>query len=276
MKLFKSRETSVSRRSARLWMLRLRKFGLIAAVVGIIAGGGVYGWKQGSFARAGAWVRSETLATTASAGFKINDVIVTGRAHIARDDLLKHLAVRQGDPIFGVSVDEAQKSIAGISWVKSVRVTRRLPDAIIIDIAEREPAALWQYQKKISVIDAEGRTLTSDRVDEFQSLPLVVGEDAPQHAAELLGLLKNEPEISSQFSSAVRVGGRRWDLRLKSGLSVKLPENETELALSRLAKEEQQNHLLKKALNAIDLRIPDEMVVEPLSGAEAGKDKNTI
>jgi cell division protein FtsQ len=250
--------------------------GVIAAAFLIVVGGGFYGWKHGSFARAGAWAHQGVVSASLSAGFKIDEVIVTGRLHIERGDILKHLAVHQGDPIFGVSVDEAQKSLAEISWVKDVRVTRRLPDKIYIDIAERKPAALWQYQKKMSVIDADGRTLTTDNLDEFQSLPLVVGEDAPQHTADLLNLLAAEPSVEEQVASAVRVGGRRWDLRLKNGLSVKLPEKDTELALSRLAKEQADHALFRKQITSIDLRLPDEMVVEPTAEVAGEKTKKTI
>lgn len=278
MKLFRLREGSLSRRGVRVWTLRFRKFGIIAAVLGLVVGGGVYGWKHSSFARAAGFARGEILSTTSSAGFKINEVIVTGRMHIERGDILKHLAVHQGDPIFGMSVDDAQHSLAEISWVKHVSVTRQLPDKIFIDIAERKPAAIWQYQKKMSVIDDEGRTLTSDGLDEFQSLPLVVGEDAPEHTADLLKLLSAEPGVADQVASAVRVGGRRWDLRLKNGMSVKLPEKDAELALSRLAKEQGDHALFQKQITSIDLRLPDEMVIEPTAaeGVTADKAKKTI
>jgi cell division protein FtsQ len=277
MKLFGMREGSLSRRSARLWMLRFRKFGIMAAAVALVAGGGYYGWKHGSFSRAATLAHAEMLSTTSGAGFKVNEVIVTGRIHIKRDVILKQLAVKQGEPIFGVSVDAAQKALTEISWVKNVSVTRRLPDKLIIEITERKPAALWQYQKKISVIDADGRVLTSEDLDSFQSLPLVVGEDAPLHAVELLNLLKAEPSVEKELASAVRVGGRRWDLRLKNGLLVKLPENDTELALSRLAKEQEERKLFDKLITAVDLRIPDEMVIEPVNGGSAeDKNKKTI
>lgn len=277
MKLFGMREGSLSRRSARLWMLRFRKFGIMAAAVALVAGGGYYGWKHGSFSKAATFARAEMLSTTTAAGFKVNEVIVTGRIHIKRDTILKQLDVKQGEPIFGISVDDAQRSLAEISWVKDVSVTRRLPDKIVIEIVERKPAALWQYQKKISVIDADGRPLTSEDLDSYQSLPLVVGEDAPLHTAALLNLLKAEPSVEKEIASAVRVGGRRWDLRLKSGLLVKLPENDAELALSRLAREETDHQLFNKLITAVDLRIPDEMVIEPANGGSVeDKDKKTI
>jgi cell division protein FtsQ len=129
----------------------------------------------------------------------------------------------------------------------------------------------------MSLIDDEGRTLTSDNLDEFQSLPLVVGEDAPEHTADLLKLLGAEPSVADRIASAVRVGGRRWDLRLKNGMTVKLPEKDAELALSRLAKEEADRRLFNRQITSIDLRLPDEMVVEPTNVGVAGdKNKKTI
>ncbi len=277
MKLFNLRGGSPSRRSLRMWMLRFRKIGMIALAAGLVFGGGIYGWKHGSFARAATLARGEMLSSSTQAGFKVDDVIVTGRIHITKDEILQHLGVRQGDAIFGVSIDAARASLSEIPWIKAVSVTRQLPDKIIIDLTERKPAALWQYQKKMSVIDAEGRALTSDHLDEYQSLPLVVGEDAPEHAADLLNLLQAEPTVAEQVASAVRVGGRRWDLRLKNGMSVKLPEKDAELALSRLAKEEADAKLFHREITAIDLRIPDELVIEPSNPAPAeDKNKKTI
>lgn len=274
MKLFRLRESSGSRRSARVWMLRFRKFGMIAALACLVPGAGFYAWKTGAFARAGDWIGAKTLAVTASAGFTVDEILVTGRIHVSRDELLRRLDVRRGQPVFGVSVEKAQQALSEISWIRSVTVTRRLPDKIIVEVAERAPVALWQYHKKLSVIDREGRTLTSDNLDAFQSLPLVVGEDAPQHAAALLDLLQAEPSVAAEFASAVRIGGRRWDLRLKNGLLVRLPEHEEGLALSRLARHQREG-LLTKDISSIDLRLPDEMIVLPAATAK-GDNKKTI
>jgi len=159
--------------------------------------------------------------------------------------------------------------------VKDVSVTRRLPATIVVEITERVPAALWQYQKKISVIDLSGRALTSKNLEAYKSLPLVVGEDAPLHIAGFLALMQAEPDVARELASAVRVGGRRWDLRLKNGLLVKLPEQDTELALRKLASQQVKNGLFGKDILAVDLRIPDQMVVEPAVTAQ-GTAKKTI
>ncbi len=273
MKFFGKRGPNLSRRGMRLFVLRFKTAGIALGLILLASGSGLYGWRTGSFARAGDYISAKTLKITASAGFRVKDILVTGRDHIEANDLLSHLNVAHNAPIFGIDIAFAQKSIASIPWVQDVTVTRRLPDKIVVQITERDPVALWQYQKKLSLIDETGRVLTSRGLEAYQSLPLVVGEDAPEHIKELLGLLKAEPEVADELQSAARIGGRRWDLHLKSDMTVKLPEEDVELALRQLVAMAENDHLLEKNIKNIDLRIPDQMVVEPVQTTETDQKK---
>lgn len=264
MKLFKKREAPLSRRSFRLWMLRLRRFGIAFCVVSLTAAGSYYVWKNGVVTRTTDWVSEKTLSVTASAGFRVTDIFVTGRARIPAVELIAHLDIRQNAPIFGVDITKAQQSLSEIAWIQDVTVTRRLPGTIYIDIKERVPAALWQYQKKLSVIDHTGRVLTSKNLRNYKDLPLVVGENAPESVTEILKYLNAEPEIANEIESATRVGSRRWDLKLKNGKTVKLPERETEYALRKLVSLQKKQGIFEKNIATIDLRVPDQIVVEPL------------
>lgn len=214
------------------------------------------------------------LSLTANAGFKVKDILVTGRSQIPAEELLSRLSIKADDPIFGIRMEEAQKSLTDIPWVKDVIISRRLPDKIIIELKERVPVALWQYQKKISVIDQEGIVLTSAALDRYQQLPLVVGEDAPKYTPELMNLLSAEPAIADLLTSAVRVGGRRWDLHLKNNMSVKLPEQNVELALRHLVTAGEQKNIFDRQIISIDLRQPEKIVVEPVASVQETSDKN--
>lgn len=271
MKLFKKREAPRSRRSNRLWLLRFRKLGLVLAAVATIGGATYYAVANGTLGKIASFAHDKTLSVTAGMGFRVKEIIITGRHRTEPKELLAALGIRQGDAIFATDIDIAQAKLSEISWAKEVSVTRRLPDAIVIDLKEREPVALWQYQKKISVIDGTGRALTSKNLDKYRDLPLVVGEDAPLHVEPLLDLLRAEPDIAKEITSAIRVGGRRWDLRMNNGLTVKLPEQDTELALRKLAAQQDKSGLFGRNIAGIDLRIPDQMVVEPLPEPEPKK-----
>lgn len=261
-KFWKKRDSSSSRRTTRVWVLRAKKFGLSLAVIAAIGFSGFYAWKNGVFSAFGDFVYNKTLSVSANLGFRVNDVIIRGRHQISQGDLLARIDIKQGQPIFSVSLSDAQQSLSGISWVEEASVSRRLPNTIVVDIRERAPVALWQYQKKVSVIDKSGQPLTSSNVAAWQDLPLIVGEDAPQHVTEILDLMLAEPEIAGQLSSALRIGDRRWDLRLKNGMLVKLPEENVGLALRQLAMQQEMHQILAKNIQTIDLRIPEKFVVE--------------
>ncbi len=263
MTFWKKRDKSGSRRNTKVWVSRLRRFGILLTVIVAITASGFYAWKNGIVASFGTFVHEKTINITAAMGFRVGEVLVTGRKHISQEDLLARLNVDEDMPIFSVSLTEARDNLSEIPWIEDAVVSRRLPDKIVVSITERVPAALWQYQKKISVIDENGLTLTSSSVETYKNLPLVVGEDAPEHVTEIVSLLKAETSIAPNVASAVRVGGRRWDLHLKNGMTIKLPENNVELALSRLAEAQEKSGLMNGKAAAIDLRIPEKFVILP-------------
>jgi cell division protein FtsQ len=253
---------------------RLKTAGIYAGCVAAVCGVSFALWKSGSFARIGTFASEQTYALTAAAGFRVDEIVITGRSHVPQDQILKRLGAAHGASIFSVDLEEAKAALLEIPRLKEARVSRRLPSRIVVSIAEREPVALWQYNKKISLIDADGVILSSDNLDAYGDLPLVVGDDAGKTAAALFALLKAEPEISSEIASAARVGDRRWDLHLKNGVVVMLPAQDAELALARLARVEARDKILSKDILRIDLRLPDKMVVEPNARKDvaAGKD----
>ena len=64
--------------------------------------------------------------------------------------------------------------------------------------------------------------------------------------------------------AAVRVGGRRWNLRLNNGADVLLPEGAEAPAMARLMELQTAQALLDRPVQALDLRLPDRLVVRPL------------
>jgi cell division protein FtsQ len=265
----KKSDDSRSRRSSRLRMLQVRGFALLAVALAAVAAIGFAGYQGDSFKKFGDRVTAQALEYTADAGFKVKNILVTGRAQIPSDELLAHLSIKKDMPVFGVDIAGAQKSLTAISWVKDVSISRRLPDTIVVALQERAPMALWQYQKKISLIDQEGVVLASSGLSAWQQLPLIVGEDAARHVMELTALLNAEPAVAGALVSAAWVGKRRWDLRLKNGISVKLPEQDVELALRRLAALDEQKKILDRTIAGIDLRQPEKVVIKPAAVAAA-------
>ena len=211
----------------------------------------------------GPTLRDRLGRATAGFGLTVQHVVVEGRDKTPEALLRAAIGVAPGDPILGFSVAAAQARIETLSWVRQATIERQLPDTIVVSLAERRPFAVWQFQGKFVLIDRAGQVVADQDLSAFGQLPLVVGAGAPAAAAGLLDLLGNRPDLSSRVIAAVRVGERRWNLRLNTGADVLLPEGQEEAALNKLAELQSSIALLDRPLQSVDLRLPDRLVVRP-------------
>lgn len=202
-------------------------------------------------------------------GIKVQDVTIEGRANTPEPLLEAALGVNKGDDIYGFSVEQARERIEKLSWVQSVSVERRLPGTVVVELQEKRPFAIWQHNGQFQLIDRNGAVVTNEDLGNFASLPLVVGDGAPEHAVALLDALSRYPGLQTRVVAAVRVGGRRWNLRLNTGADVMLPEGEEDPALKRLTELQSADSLLDRPLSVIDMRLPDRLVVRPATDSHA-------
>ena len=192
---------------------------------------------------------------------RVQTITIDGLKNTPEPLLRAALGVSVGDPILAFSVEDARARIEALSWVEHVAVERRLPGTIYVAITERRPFAIWQSQGKFLLIDRDGQTVTNEDVAAFGELPLVVGAGAPAHAAVMLDLLTNFPDVHDHVTALVRVGERRWNLQIKSGMVVMLPEGHEDAALQRLHELQSSQSLLDRPLVSLDLRLPDRLAV---------------
>jgi cell division protein FtsQ len=147
-------------------------------------------------------------------------------------------------------------------------VPKLFPDRLAITVTEREAFALWQTGGQIYVIADDGTVLESFLSRAVLALPIVVGAGAASRAKTILALLDRHPNLRSNVRASVLVGERRWNLRLKNGIDVKLPETDIGQALDRLAALDRERRLLSRDISIVDLRLPDRVTVR-LSDAVA-------
>jgi cell division protein FtsQ len=257
----KSRPAAARRRPrAKLTrrMLRLAAYGIASAAA---LSGSTYAVESGWADKQVTLVANRLIQITAQSGFRVRNVLVEGRVETKSGDILAALKAERGAPLLDIDVAAAKARLEGLPWIKSAEVERQLPDTLRVKVEERKPFALWQLGQRLSVIDREGVVIVKDNVGRFADRPLVVGEGAERRAAEILDLVASEPAISKAVDAAVLVSGRRWNLRLKGGIEVRLPEEGMDAAWHRLARMERETRLLNKAITAIDLRQTDRVIV---------------
>jgi cell division protein FtsQ len=218
-----------------------------------------------------ATMQTRILVTSGQIGLSVQEILVDGRVETPAAEVLAVLEVSRNSPILGFQPADARAKLEKLAWVKTASVERWLPNTIYVRLTEREPLALWQRQGRLTLVDREGAEIRGADVSHFSQLPVVVGDDAPPHAATLVALLATEPALAKRVSAAVRVGARRWNVNLEMGdgrtIEVQLPEINPATAWARLAELEQANGLLEHNIITVDLRIPDRLVVRVIKEA---------
>lgn len=203
------------------------------------------------------------MQQTAQLGFRLQDVRLVGASPQSSADILRAADLTRGAPLLGLDLDAARQRIEQVGWVKSARVTRLLPDSVVISVDERKLLAVWEHDGKTGVIDADGVVAQEADPARFASLPLVVGDGANVAAAAILPSVLSRPRLAARLDALVRVDDRRWDLRLKGGTIVQLPASDEEAALIRLDQLDQQSRILDLGFSRIDLRDPEMVAVRP-------------
>lgn len=263
----------------RLNMSPLQKLAAGGVAVTALVVGSAVVWHSGMIQRTTQDAVNGVLAATAKAGFRIQEITISGRGRTSTDDIVAALAASHGAPILGVDLERVKDRLEAIPSVRVAAVERRLPDSLHLALVERQPVAIWQNNGEHVLVDRDGHQIPG-AIAGFEDLPLVVGDGAGVRADELLTMLAAEPELASRVKAAVRVANRRWNLMLddpKNGLEVRLPEDQPEAAWHRLAQLERDRALTTRQVHMVDLRTPDRMVLKterPATPAEALKRKD--
>lgn len=230
-------------------------------VLAAAVGGFWYLERTGMIATVLASVEARIAAQAGNLRLTVQSVEVEGRYRAERQAILDALNVHRGSPILSVDLDLAKTRLEAIPWVRSAAVERRLPDELYVRLVEHQPLAVWQHRHTFQVINQDGEVIPGARVEDFPSLPQVVGDGAPRAAAELVDMLAGEHDLASHVIASVRVGGRRWNLELDNGIEIALPEDAPNAAWHRLAALDRRDRLLEREITSVDMRLSDRLVL---------------
>jgi cell division protein FtsQ len=245
---------------------------LLAATLGygVVAGG--------HLADVVAWFKDARDQAANAAGFRIAAIALTGPKEVSREEVLTTAGVTGHASLLFLDADAARTRLLANPWIADAAVFKLYPDRLQITITERQAFALWQKDGRVAVIASDGTMLEPFVEDRYLDLPLVVGKGAERQASDLLAVLDRYPEIRAQVRASVLVAERRWNLRLVSGIDVRMPESDVARALDQLVALERDKKLLSRDIVAVDLRLPDRVTVRLSDAAaqareEAFKDK---
>ncbi len=207
------------------------------------------------------------------AGFGITEVALTGQQEVGRDDLLTSAGVTDRSSLLFLDAAKMRAGLLANPWVAEATVLKLYPNRLRIEIKERVPFALWQKAGVVSLISVDGIVLEPHVPRRFAALPQLVGAGAEKSGRDFLTVLARYPDIAASVESSVLVAERRWNLHLKGGVEVLLPETNAERALTTLSDLNRTKRLLARDIAAVDLRLTDRVIVRQSDAAAAARDE---
>jgi cell division protein FtsQ len=244
-----------------------RGVGSVGTAVVILASLGYGVIKGDHVAGAVAALRDARDAGANAAGFRIVSIVLAGNHHVTREEILATAGISGTTSLLFLDVEQTRERLEANPWIANSTVLKLYPGELQIGIKEREAFALWQKDGQVSVIADDGTVLEPYVALRLIRLPLVVGRGAETRAKEFLALLDRHPAMRDLVRASVLVGERRWNLRLKNGIDVLLPESGAAAALERLVAVDREKNLITRDILAIDLRLPDRVTVRLSDGA---------
>lgn len=216
-------------------------------------------------------------------GFSVNKVEVRGVKHLNELKIYERVDAAMGRPMPEVDVDQIRAELVQINWIEDARVSRQLPDRLVIDVVERKPHAVLRKPDKLVLIDATGHELEPVSPERAKGKLVVFGPGSARQVEALTKLLSAAPALKPQVAEAEWVGNRRWNVAFKTGQILALPEGEKESASSLMtfARLDGVNRLLGGKVAVFDMRtagriyfrVPDRATDAAAASAKAAAAK---
>lgn len=225
----------------------------------ILGGAAVLAWTVASFAGVPAMAETQLANMARDAGLEVRRVEVRGVKNLNELQVYERALAEKDRAMPLVDIEALRGELLQLSWVEDARVSRQLPDSLVIDIVERKPAAVLRKADKLVLIDATGHELEVVGPARAKGKLMVSGPGAGRQVVALQELIAAAPALKPQLREAEWVGNRRWNFTFKTGQVLALPEgkDKSAKALMTFARLDGVNRLLGGKVAAFDMRAGD-------------------
>ena len=237
----------------------------------ILGGCAALAWFVASLAGIPAMAQGQLATLADDAGFKVRRVDVRGVKNINELKIYERVLAERDRAMPLVDIGALRDRLLELSWVKDARVSRQLPDTLVVDIVEREPHAVLRKPGRLALIDASGHELETVGPERAKVMLVVSGPGSARQVVALSRLMDAAPALKPRVREAEWIGNRRWNITFSTDQVLALPEGEKEAAraLVTFARLDGTNRLLGGKAVAFDMRASDRIYFRIPDGAKS-------
>jgi cell division protein FtsQ len=225
----------------------------------ILFGLAVLAWLVASMAGLTLLVNEKVAQIAGNAGFEVHNVEVRGNKRLNGAKVYDQVLKARDQAMTQVDLQTLRASVMTLSWVEDARVSRQLPDKIVVDVVERRPHAVLRKPGRLVLIDDTGHELEPISQAKARGMLMISGPGAQAEVEALDDLLDAAPALRPQVVAAEWIGNRRWNLTFKTHQVLALPQGEDKSAkaLIEFARLDGVNRLIGGKVVAFDMRTPE-------------------
>ena len=237
--------------------------GIATVIGGAILYGSIVGGQFGQAVETG----------TSKIGFAVAEIEIAGNTHTTANDVFEALGLAEQRSLISMNAIDARQALTQLPWVSGASIAKVYPNKLEVEITERDAFAVWQQGEALTIVEQDGSVIGGYAADaRLAALPLLVGKGAASLGAEFIDGVAKFSEIAPRVRAYIRVGTRRWNLRLDNGITVQLPEQGVDIALTRLTDMQAELGVMDRDLAGIDLRFEDRTVFALTENARNSRD----
>ena len=194
---------------------------------------------------------------------KLKKVKILGIENTKASEVVNIVSELRGISLTSIDLKKISAEIDKIDWVNKSELRKIYPSTLEVKVYEHSPIAIWYNDGNKFLVDRDSKIITELNPNKFKNLKVVAGPNALEDIPIIISMIKNYPEFEKKIKSLLRVGDRRWTIRLHNGITIHLPEKNVANAIEEIEDLDREYSLLSRYIEIIDMRLPDRIDILP-------------
>ena len=196
-------------------------------------------------------------------GYSFTKVNINKLINIKPEEIEKYFTKYYGNSIFLIPIKEISKNLHQNKWIKDFTIKNDYKNTINVNIVESIPIGIYFNGEDNLLFDKNGEVIDSlnSNYNLYFDLIIFEGNNSLFNANTFLNSL---PLLfQNEIKKAIFINNRRWDVKLRNGINIKLAENNILDSFNNYDKfyKNISNQELTE-IEMIDLRIPKQIIVK--------------
>ena len=189
--------------------------------------------------------------------FMLSALSIQGSSDSLNAEIREILGLNFPISSFDLDLADLRNRVLSLPPVETAEVRLEGSSILHVKVKEKVPALLLKDDTGIHVLNKNGDYIRPLLSTEYGSkLPVITGEGAQKAAAEAFILFSALNDKLDEVRGLVLVGGRRWNIVLKSGQVIMLPEKKSEQTVQKILILDKAEKILSRDIAVFDFRLP--------------------